>query len=115
LFSQSAVGSIDFAIGYRWRPRSSNLIVATRTDAATLDAAAGMNPGSISGAAHSNHEVMSDKKTAEAVADTDKDKTAKGRKSHHSSKYVTRKRPGARTRRLLAHRTAPQPFWFADW
>src|SRR5436190_15086504 len=32
LYSERAVESIDFAIGYRWHPRSSNLIVATKTD-----------------------------------------------------------------------------------
>jgi hypothetical protein len=115
LFSQRAVGSIDFAIGYRWRPRSSNLVVATRTDAATPDAAAGVDLGTISGTAHDNHEVASDKKSTEAGADTDKHKTADGSRSHHRSKYATRNRSGARSRRLLAHRVAPQPFWFAYW
>ena len=115
LFSQRAVGSIDFAIGYSWRPRSSNLIVATRTDAATPDAAAGTKPGSVSGEVQSKHEVASDKRSTEDGADTDKHKTANGSKSHHGSKYATRIRSGARSRRLLAHRAAPQPFWFADW
>jgi hypothetical protein len=33
LFNQGHVESIDFGIGYRWRPQSSNLMVAARTDA----------------------------------------------------------------------------------
>jgi hypothetical protein len=115
LFSHRAVESIDFAIGYSWRPRSSNLIVATRTDAAAPDAAAGVKPGLISGEVHSNHEVGSDKKSAEAGGDTDRHKTATRGKSHRGSRHASRSWSGARTRRWLAHRAAPQPFWFADW
>jgi hypothetical protein len=110
LFSRRAVGSIDFAIGYRWRPGSSNLIVAIRTEAATPDAAAGTKAGSTSGEVQS-HEVAPDKNSTEAGADTDTHKFANGSKSHHSRKYATRNWRGAPTRRLLA----PQPFWFADW
>jgi hypothetical protein len=109
LFSQRGVESIDFGIGYRWHPQGSNLIVATRTDAATPGAAAGTQPSSISGEMHSNQEVASDKESAETGADKDKHKTADRSKSHHGSKYATRNRSGAH------HRTARQPFWFADW
>jgi hypothetical protein len=115
LFSELAVESIDFAIGYRWHPRSSNLIVATRTDAATPDAAIGTQPGSISGEVDANHAVVPNKKSTEVGADPDAHKTANGKKSHHGSKYASRNKLGSRTRRLLSHRAAPQPFWFADW
>jgi hypothetical protein len=109
LFSQHGVESIDFGIGYRWHPQGSNLIVATRTDAATPGAPAGTQPSSNSGEVHSNQEVASDRKSAETGADNDKHKTADRRKSHRGSKYATRNRSGAH------HRIGRQPFWFADW
>ena len=115
LFKQSNVEAIDFAIGYSWHPKSSNLIVATRTDATTPDAVASTQPGSISGEVHSNHDVASDKKSPEAGAETDSRNAANRSKSERGSKYATRNRSGARTRRLLAHRAAPPTFWFADW
>ena len=114
LFDQRGVESIDFAIGYRWRPKSSNLIVATRTDAATAGAAAGTQFGSISDEEPRNHEVASDKKSAETRMENETHKTADRRRSYHGNKYANRNRSG-RTRRLLAHRAAPRPFWFADW
>jgi hypothetical protein len=109
LFNQRRVESIDFGIGYRWRPQSSNLIVATRTDAETRGVAAGAQP--VSGEVVSIHGVASDK----TDADRETHKTADRSRSHHRSKYATRNRSGARTRRLLAHGAAPRPFWFADW
>jgi hypothetical protein len=115
LFKQSDGEAIDFAIGYSWHPKSSNLVVATRTDAATLDAAAGTKPGSISGEVHSNHDVTSEKKDTESGAETGSHKVAKRSKPEHGSKYATRNRAGARTRSLLARRAAPPTFWFADW
>ena len=114
LFSHRAVESIDFAIGYRWHPGSSNLIVATRTDAAMPDTVAGATSGSLSSDVHSSHEAASDKNST-AGANTDSRKAANRSMSEHGSKYATRNRSAARTRRLLAHRAAPQPFWFADW
>jgi hypothetical protein len=114
LFKQRDVEAIDFAIGYSWHPKSSNLIVATRTDAATPGPVAGMKPGSISGEVHTTHDEMSDKKVTEAGPQAEKHKTANG-KSHHGGQHVVRIRPVTRTRRVLAHRAAPQPFWFADW
>ena len=64
LFSHRAVESIDFAIGYRWHPGSSNLIVAARTYTAIPDAVAGATSGSLSGEGHSNPEAASDKNSA---------------------------------------------------
>ena len=115
LFKQRNVEAIDFAIGYSWHPKSSNLIVATRTDAATPDAVAGTKSVSISGEVHSSHDVTSDKKSAEAGAVTGSRNAANRSKSERGSKYATRNRSGARPRRLLAHRAAPPTFWFADW
>jgi len=109
LFKQRDVEAIDFAIGYSWHPKSSNLIVATRTDAATPGAVAGMKPGSISGAVHNNHDVAADEKSTEA-AETGSRKAANRSKSESGSKYATRNRSGARPRRLLAHRAAPPTF-----
>ena len=115
LFNQRGVKSINFAIGYRWRPQSSNLILATTTHAATPGAAAGTQPGSISGEVLSDQKVASVRESAETGANNEAHKAADRTRSHHSSKYATRSRSGARTGRLLAHRAAPRPFWFADW
>jgi len=115
LFKQRNVEPIDFAIGYSWHPKSSNLIVATRTDATTPDAVAGTKPGLISDEVHRNHDVTTRKKSTEAGAEAASRNAANRSKSERGSKSAARSRSGTRRMRLLAHRTAPPTFWFADW
>lgn len=110
LFTQSHVESIDFGIGYRWRPQSSNLIVATRTRAATPGAGAGAQP--VSAEVSDVHEVASDKNSPGPGADRATHKTADHGGSHRSSKYATKNRWGARTRRLRAHGAASRRSWY---
>jgi hypothetical protein len=108
LFKQSDVEAIDFAIGYRWHPRSSNLIIATRTG----DSVAGKQSVSISGEAPRSHDVASDTKSRKAL-ENETGKHSDRQRPHHSSKYAERNRSGGA--RLLAHRAPSRPFWFSYW
>ena len=44
LFDRGRVNSINFGVGYHWRPRSSNLMIAARTAASAPDAVASTPP-----------------------------------------------------------------------
>jgi hypothetical protein len=93
LFNQRPVESIDFGIGYRWRPQNSSLIVAIRTDAATAGAAAGAQ--------------------SEGVPDRNSTAIGADRKTHRTASRHARNRSSVRTRRLVG--PAQRSFWFADW
>jgi hypothetical protein len=106
LFNQGHVESIDFGVGYRWRPRSSNLMVAAKTDVATLDSVASAQPGPASRTAPSNAESSSLTNRGAFGTDVDTHKTADRVTLHHGSKYASRDRSartGARTHMLQAH------------
>ncbi len=84
LFNQGHVESIDFGIGYRWRPQSSNLMVATKTNATTSADVAGIQPISIpSGEPNTSKSGLG--------SDVETHKTADRGRSHHR-KRVSRNR-----------------------
>jgi len=84
LFNQGHVESIDFGIGYRWRPQSSNLMVATKTNATTSADVAGNQPISIpSGEPNTSKSGLG--------SDAETHKTADRGRSHHR-KRVSRNR-----------------------
>ena len=127
LFNQGHVESIDFGVGYRWRPQSSNLMVAAKTDVATPASVAGALPGPASRTVPSNAEPLSHTNKEVLGTDVDTHKTADRVKRHYGSKYASQERSartGARTQMLQAHLLylraypmyeAPRSFWFPMW
>jgi hypothetical protein len=49
LFDRGRAEPVEFGVGYRWRPQTSNLMLAVKTDAANDGAVAGAQPGQVSG------------------------------------------------------------------
>ena len=95
LFDQGHTEAIDFGIGYQWRPQSSNLIVATKTNATISGDPAGNQPVSPHGGeSNKNRSVLGS------------DATDRGR-SHHSGKHVRRNRSIGSGIRY----SSPWPFW----
>jgi hypothetical protein len=85
LFDQGHTETIDFGIGYRWRPQTSNLIVATKTND-TTSGDAGNQPVSLSGGEPNTNRL------------------GLGNRVHHGGKHVTRKRS-------VVSRTGYTPPW----
>jgi hypothetical protein len=127
LFNQGHVESIDFGIGYRWRPQSSNLMVAAKTDVATPASVAGAQPGPASRTVPSSVEPLSHTTRRAFGTDVDTHKTDDRVRLHHGGKYADRDRSartGARAHALQAHLlylqaypmyAAPPSIWFPTW
>jgi len=80
LFDQGNTEAIDFGIGYRWRTQTSNLIVATKTNATTSgDPARNQSVSPSGGESNKNRSVLGSDAT-------DRDR------SHHSGRHVRRNR-----------------------
>ncbi len=107
LFDQGRVETIDFGVGYRWRPQNSNLMLATKTDIATSGAAGGAQPGSVVGEVPTIDEAVSNTNGAGIGTAAEMHKSADRGRFHHGSKH-------ARANALRAHAAyaAPWPFWF---
>ena len=120
LFNQGHVEFINFGVGYRWRPQSSNLMVAAKTEVATPGSVAGTQPGPASRTVPSNAEPLSHTNRGVFGTDVDTHKTADRVRLHHGSKYASRDRSartGARTHMLQAHPLYLQayPMYAAPW
>jgi hypothetical protein len=120
LFNQGHVESINFGVGYRWRPQSSNLMVAAKTEVATPGSVADKQPGPASRTVPSNAEPLSHKNRGVFGTDVDTHKTADRVRLHHGSKYASlarSARTGARTHMLQAHPLYLQayPMYAAPW
>jgi hypothetical protein len=95
LFDQGHTEAIDFGIGYQWRPQSSNLMVATKTNATISGDPAGNQPVSPRrGESNKDRSVLGS------------DATDRNR-SHHSGKHVRRNRSISSGIRY----SSPWPFW----
>jgi len=108
LFAHGHVESIDFGVGYRWRPQSSNLMLATRTETAKPDAGS-VQPVPVSAKAPTADQAASDKNKAGTGTDVAADRG----KLHHGKRWAGRKR--ARRHRSIGrtYYTYPPPFWFS--
>ena len=120
LFNQGHVESINFGVGYRWRPQSSNLMVAAKTEVATPGSVADTLTGPASRTVPSNAEPLSHKDRGVFGTDVDTHKTADRVRLHHGSKYASldrSARTGARTHMLQAHPLYLQayPMYAAPW
>ena len=120
LFNQGHVKSINFGVGYRWRPQSSNLMVAAKTEVATPGSVADTQPGPASRTVPTNAEPLSHKNRGVFGTDVDTHKSADRVRLHHGSKYASldrSARTGARTHMLQAHPLYLQayPMYAAPW
>jgi hypothetical protein len=119
LFDRGRAEPVEFGVGYRWRPQTSNLMLAVKTDAANDGAVAGAQPGQVSGEVPIVGENNSDLNRTERGNEAGTQKTAGRGRVHHGTKHSTRDRWVARTsvrwRMLQAHEGAPWPSWFRSW
>jgi hypothetical protein len=127
LFNQGHVESIDFGVGYRWRPQSSNLMEAAKMDVAMPASVAGAQPCPAFRTVPSNAEPLSNASRGVLGTDVDTHKTADRIRLHRGSKYGSRDRSartGGRTHVLQAHPiylqaypmyAAPPSLWFPTW
>ena len=119
LFDRGPAEPIEFGVGYRWRPQTSNLMLAAKADAASDGAVAGAQTGQVSGEVPIVGENNSDANRTERGNESGTHKTAGRGSVHHGTKHSTRDRWVARTsvrsRMLQAREGAPWPSWFRSW
>jgi hypothetical protein len=111
LFDQGHVEPIEFGIGYRWRPQTSNLMLAVKTDAAN-DAAATAQAGPVSGQAAVVGEDSSDVNRVRRGNEAETHKPSRRGRLRHGAKVV---RAGVRARILHAREGAAWSFWSPTW
>jgi hypothetical protein len=114
LFDRGRAEPIEFGFGYRWRPQTSNLMLAVKTDAANDGAVAGAQPGQVSGEVPIVREDNSDVNRTGRGNEAGNRKTA-GRSRFHQSTKPRVARTSVRRHMLQAHGGAPWPFWFRSW
>jgi len=110
LFERGHVEPIEFGIGYRWRPQTSNLMLAAKADAAN-DAAATAQAGPVSRQAALVGEDSSDVNKTRRANEAETHKHARG-KLRHGTKVI---RAGVRARSLHARESASWSFWSPTW
>jgi len=109
LFEQGHVEPIEFGIGYRWRPQTSNLMLAVKTDAAN-DAVATAH--SVSGQAAIVGEDSSDVNRVRRGNEAETHKLSRRGRLRHGAKVV---RAGSRARSLHPRDGATWSFWSPTW
>ena len=118
LFDRGRAEPVEFGVGYRWRPQTSNLMVAVKTDV-NDGAVADAQPGQVSGEAPIVREHTSDVNRTGRGNEAKTHKIAGRDRFHHGTKHPTRERWVARTsvrsRMLQAHEGTPWPSWFRSW
>ena len=111
LFEQGHVEPIEFGIGYRWRPQTSNLMLAVKTDAANDGAVSTAEVGPVSGEAPVIGEHGSDVNGTRRANEAETHKASRGR-LRHGTKVV---RAGVRARLSHARAGASWSFWSPSW
>ena len=111
LFEQGHVEPIEFGIGYRWRPQTSNLMLAVKTDAANDGAVSTAQAGPVSGQAAVVGEDSSDVNRTRRANEAETHKPSRGR-LRHGTKVV---RAGVRARLSHARAGASSSFWSPTW
>jgi hypothetical protein len=109
LFERDRVEPIEFGIGYRWRPQTSNLMLAVKTDAAN-DAVATAH--SVSGQAAIVGEDSSDVNRVRRGNEAETHKLSRRGRLRHGAKVV---RAGSRARSLHPRDGATWSFWSPTW
>jgi hypothetical protein len=87
LFEQGHVEPIEFGIGYRWRPQTSNLMLAVKTDAAN-DAAATAQADPVSSQAAIVGEDSSDVNRVRRGNEAETHKPSRRGRLRHGAKVV---------------------------
>jgi hypothetical protein len=108
LFARGHVESIDFGVGYRWRPQSSNLMLATRTETAKPDAE-GVQPVPVSAKAPTADQAAADKNKVGIGPKV----AAEHARLHHGKGWAGRKRARRHKSIGRAYYGYPPPFWFS--
>jgi hypothetical protein len=111
LFEQGHVEPIEFGIGYRWRPQTSNLMLAVKTAAANDGAVSTAQAGPVSGQAAVVGEGSSDVNRTRRANEAETHKPSRGR-LRHGTKVV---RAGVRARLSHAGAGASWSFWSPTW
>ena len=112
LFDQGHVEPIEFGIGYRWRPQTSNLMLAVKTDAANDGAVSGAQAGQVSGEAPVVGEDSSDVNRTQRGNEAETHKPSRRGRLRHGTKVV---RTSVRARMLHAREGASWSFWSPTW
>ena len=112
LFDQGHVEPIEFGIGYRWRPQTSNLMLAVKTDAANDGAVSGAQAGQVSGEAPVVGEDSSDVNRTQRGNEAETQKPSRRGRLRHGTKVV---RTSVRARMLHAREGASWSFWSPTW
>ena len=106
LFDEARAEPIDFGIGYRWRPQSSNLMLATRAGAATPNAVASAEAGSVAG---------KDGLVEPAAPDSANAQTETGAKERKSGQRAAAGRKSAARTASRAQRPPGWSDYFTPW
>ena len=112
LFEQGHVEPIEFGIGYRWRPQTSNLMLAVKTDAANDGAVSTAEVGPVSGEAPVIGEHGSDVNGTRRANEAETHKLSRRGRLRHGAKVV---RAGSRARSLHPRDGATWSFWSPTW
>jgi hypothetical protein len=112
LFERAHVEPIEFGIGYRWRPQTSNLMLAVKTDAANNDAVSTAQAAPVSGQAAVVGEDGSDVNRVRRGNETETHKLSRSGRLRHGAKVV---RAGSRTRSLRPREGDTWSFWSPTW
>jgi hypothetical protein len=106
MFGRGGAESINFGVGYHWRPQSSNLLVATRTDAAVGDVVASTQPDAVVRDAQSTEQPAAAAGRASSGA---QERKSTARKHAHGTREV---RTTHRRQRSYAGYPGSWHFWF---
>jgi len=112
LFERDHVEPIEFGIGYRWRPQTSNLMLAVKTDAANDDAVSTAQAAPVSGQAAVVGEDSSDVNRVRRGNETETHKLSRSGRLRHGAKVV---RAGSRARSLRPREGDTWSFWSPAW
>jgi hypothetical protein len=111
LFERGHVEPIEFGIGYRWRPQTSNLMLAVKTDAANDDAVSTAQAVPVSGQAALVVDDSSDAHKTRRANEAETHQHSRG-KLRRGTKVV---RAGVRARILHPRAGASWSFWSPTW
>jgi hypothetical protein len=111
LFERGHVEPIEFGIGYRWRPQTSNLMLAVKTDAANDDAVSTAQAVPVSGQAALVVDDSSDAHKTRRANEAETHQHSRG-KLRRGTKVV---RAGVRARILHPRPGASWSFWSPTW
>jgi hypothetical protein len=112
LFERAHVEPIEFGIGYRWRPQTSNLMLAVKADAANDDAVSTARAAPVSGQAAVVGEDSSDVNRVRRGNETETHKLSGSGRLRHGAKVV---RAGSRARSLRPREGDTWSFWSPAW